>query len=434
MPLPPLVGGFPPPGEMAPGLVFHPCEYRLGNRLFPQLPGVPHMKTAFPFRSATRQALACAALGAALAGIGAAHAGNKPYSYFVTGNADAPVVVSAPSAPSFVLMGGGPDVDAAFRWMIARAGITPGSGGRFVIIRATGTDAYDPYIFYSDAASTTSNTPADGWVGGAALGLSSVETLVIPSVSAANDDVVNSIVGRANAVFIAGGDQSDYIRFWKGTRLEATLNRLMAQNVPLGGTSAGLAVLGQFDYAALNGSVTSSQALSDPFNKTMTLDPNPLSGPGFIAPPALADTITDSHLDSRDRMGRLVAFTARLVAQSGSTGCPGGVLPAGSAGNAARGIGIDVETALLVQGNGPGGAVTAQRVTNPSTTTESAVYFVRPSVAPSTCAAKKPLAMYSVDIRKLADSKAVFNLSEWAGLPTYKTVDAVAGQLGASPY
>jgi hypothetical protein len=42
--------------------------------------------------------------------------------------------------------------------------------------------------------------------------------------------------------------------------------------------------------------------------------------------------------------------------------------------------------------------------------------------------------MYSVDIRKLADSKAVFNLSEWAGLPTYKTVDAVAGQLGASPY
>jgi len=381
-----------------------------------------------------RHASACAMLGIALAGASAAQAGNKPYSYYVTGNANAPVSVPAPSAPSFVLMGGGPDVDGAFRWMIERAGIKPGSGGRVVIIRATGTDAYDPYIYYSDAASTTSSTAADGWVGGAALGVSSVETLVIPSVSAANDDFVNSVVGRANAVFIAGGDQSDYIRFWKGTKLEATLNRLMAQNVPLGGTSAGLAVLGQFDYAALNGSVTTSQALSDPFNKYMTLDPSPLAGRGFITPAALAYTITDTHLDTRDRMGRLVSFTARLVAQSGNTGCAGGILPAGSAGNAARGIGVDVETALLVQGNANGGPVTARRITNPSTTTESAVYFVRPSVAPSSCAAKTPLAMYSVEIRKLANSNATFNLSDWSGLPIYKTVDAVAGQLSSSPY
>jgi cyanophycinase-like exopeptidase len=385
------------------------------------------------FRLQAEYAIACAALGIAFAGVNAAQAGNKPYSYYVTGNANAPVAVSTPATPSFVLMGGGPDVDGAFRWMIDRAGIKAGSGGRFVIIRATGTDAYDPYIYYSDAASTTSSTVADGWVGGAALGLSSVETLVIPSVSAANDSFVNNIVGRANAVFIAGGDQSDYIRFWKGTKLEATLNRLMAQNVPLGGTSAGLAVLGQFDYAALNGSVTTNQALSDPFNKYMALDPDPLSGPGFIAPPALAYTITDAHLDSRDRMGRLVAFTARLIAPSGSTGCPGGILPAGGSSNAARGIGIDVETALLVQGHGQGSSVTAKRITNPLTKTESAVYFVRPSVAASTCAAAKPLAMYSVEIKKLADSNTVFNLSEWSGLPTYKTVDAVAGRLSPWP-
>jgi cyanophycinase-like exopeptidase len=390
------------------------------------------------FLKPLKRSLACAGLGLALAGIsGIADAGGKPYSYFVTGNADAPVQTSAPATPSYVLMGGGPDVDEAFRWMISRAGIKPGSGGRFVVIRATGTDAYDPYIFYSDAASTTSPKAADGWVGGASLGLSSVETLVIPSVDAANDAFVNGIVGRANAVFIAGGDQSDYIRFWKGTRLEATLNRLMTQNVPVGGTSAGLAVLGQFDFAALNGSVTSGQALADPFNKYMTLDPDPLSGPGFIAPPALADTITDSHLDSRDRMGRLIAFSARLIARNRDTGCAGGVLPAGGSPNAARAIGIDVETALLVQGNGQGGAVTARRVTNPpspSTSGDSAVYFVRPSVAPSVCAAKTPLTMYAVDVRKLADSNTVFNLSEWSGLPIYRTVDATAGQLSVSPY
>ncbi|MFD2270831.1 cyanophycinase [Undibacterium arcticum] len=174
-------------------------------------------------------------------------------------------------------MGGGPDVDEAFRWMITRAGIKSGTGGRFVVIRATGTDAYDPYIYYSDAALTTSATIADQWVGGASLGLTSVETLVIPSVIAANDAFVNSVVSKAHAVFIAGGDQSDYINYWKGTRLDQTLQALMRNNVPIGGTSAGLAVLGQFDYAALKGTVTSTQALSNPYNKYMTLDPSPLS-------------------------------------------------------------------------------------------------------------------------------------------------------------
>jgi cyanophycinase-like exopeptidase len=355
------------------------------------------------------------------------------YGYFATGNPDA--TVSAPSmlsAPSFVLMGGGPDVDEAFRWMISRAGITPKTGGRFVVIRATGTEAYNPYIYYSNGASSISSPPAELWVGGAALGLSSVETLVIPSIEAANDEKVNAIVGRANAVFIAGGDQADYIRYWKGTRLDATLKDLMARNIPLGGTSAGLAVLGQFDYAALNGTVTSRQALSNPYNKYMTLDPSPLATTGgFIAPPALANLITDSHLDTRDRMGRLFAFVARLVRRDGSTGCGGGILPAGGATGTARGIGIGVETALLVQGERAG--VTARRVTNPSTTTESAVYFVRPLNPPTACIDGKPLTMTTVEVQKLADSGTVFNLGEWSGLKP-RTFDAVSGELTASPY
>lgn len=383
--------------------------------------------------------IATAGLALLLAASPAAMAGaNKPgstasYSYFVTGNPDA--VVTAPStlnASSFVLMGGGPDVDEAFQWMIQRAGITPKTGGRFVVIRATGTEAYNPYIYYSNAASSTSSPPAELWVGGAALGLSSVETLVIPSVAAANDDRVNAIVGRANAVFIAGGDQADYIRYWKGTKLDATLKSLMAKNIPLGGTSAGLAVLGQFDYAALNGTVTSKQALSNPYNKYMTLDPAPLAlSGGFLAPPALANLITDSHLDTRDRMGRLFAFVARLVRPDGGTGCSGGILPAGGGTASARGIGIGVETALLVQGDRAG--VTARRVTNPSTETESAVYFVRPLNPPTACIDGKPLTMTTVEVQKLADSNTEFNLREWTGL-TPRTFDAVSGELTAWPY
>jgi len=363
------------------------------------------------------------------------------YSYDAVGDVNA--AVNAPASrltPSFVLMGGGPDVDAAFRWLIQRAGIAPGTGGRFVVIRASGTDAYNPYIFYSDETLSTSGTVADQWVGGASLGLTSVETLVIPSVKAANSAAVNAIVAKANVVFIAGGDQSQYIRFWKGTALEQTLKGLMQRNVPVGGTSAGLAVLGQFDYSALYNSATSEKAMLDPYYKDITFDPSPLSlSGGFIAPPALESLILDSHFDSRDRMGRLVTFISRIVAPAitsgGTYGCSGGVLPASSSGNkTARGIGIGVETALLVQGNGDGHPVTATRVTNPSTTTESAIYFVRPSVPPTVCKPLTPLSIATVEIRKLADSKTVFNLTEWTGIPPYRYIDVNSGILSPADW
>jgi cyanophycinase-like exopeptidase len=363
-----------------------------------------------------------------MATFGLANAG-KPFDYFVTGNAQAPVAsVTPPTTPSFVLMGGGPDVDEAFRWMISRAGIQPGTGGRFVVIRAKGTEAYDPYIYYSDANASVSGAIADQWVGGASLGLTSVETVVIPSVSAANDDFVNAVVSKAHAVFIAGGDQSDYIKYWKGTKLDQTLRGLMAQNIPMGGTSAGLAVLGQFDFAALRGTVTSTQALANPYNKYMTLDPSPLSlTGGFLAPPALANMVLDSHVDSRDRMGRLIAFVARTVAPVGTTGCPGGILT-----TTARGIGVSVETALLVRGDS-NQRFTAQRVTNPSTTSESAVYFVRPLNPPTVCSSGEALTMTTVEVKKLAESNTIFDLSTWSGLTGY-TVDVISGELTSSPY
>jgi len=65
---------------------------------------------------------------------------DKGYSYFCVGNCKASV---APEGlPGLVLMGGGTDVDAAFKWMVAKA-----QGGDFVVLRSTGTDAYNEYIF-----------------------------------------------------------------------------------------------------------------------------------------------------------------------------------------------------------------------------------------------------------------------------------------------
>ncbi len=61
------------------------------------------------------------------------------YSYFVVGNA---ADVVTPTSGLLVLQGGGTDVDENFVRMGARSG-----GGDFVVIHASGTDAYNPYIY-----------------------------------------------------------------------------------------------------------------------------------------------------------------------------------------------------------------------------------------------------------------------------------------------
>jgi len=183
-----------------------------------------------------------------------------------------------------VLMGGGTDVDAAFKWMIERSG-----GGDVVVLRATGTDAYNPYI--------------NG------LGsVNSVETLLINSKELANNDTVAYIIRNAEMVFIAGGDQSDYMKYWKGTKTETALNYLLNdKKVPVGGTSAGCAILGGFYYSGETGGVTSAQALANPYDTNVTLYNN-----DFLKAPFLQNVITDQHYLTRDRDGRSAVFLGRI--------------------------------------------------------------------------------------------------------------------------
>ena len=309
---------------------------------------------------------------------GASHTAlaGKPYQHFLTGDGGN-AVLPKPAFPSLVLMGGGPDVDAAFKWMIQKSG-----GGNFVVIRATGTDAYNPYIYDMG-------------------GVRSVETLIIPSRTAASDPFVLERVRNAEAVFIAGGDQSDYMRYWKDTPLDTALQELANRNIPIGGTSAGLAVLGQFIYTGENQSVTSPEALANPYNKNVTL------GRDFLTLPTMGRVITDSHLDTRDRIGRLVAFLGRIV-QDGWSGT-------------ARGLGVDVETALLVE-NGQ-----AQRVGLGS------VYFLQTVGLPQVCAPKTPLTYRNVGVQRLSGS-GTFDLNNWAGYgsTTNYAISAVQGVLSST--
>jgi cyanophycinase len=311
-------------------------------------------------------------------------AAKKPtWSYFRVGNsAD---VAPAPQ-PGVVLMGGSTDVDAAFPWLCQRSG-----NGDLLVIRATGTDAYNPYI--------AELCPAEN----------SVATLIIPDLASANDPAVAEILSRAEAVWIAGGDQSNYIKFWTGTPVQATLNALIASGVPVGGTSAGLNVLTQFVYSALAPKgVTSSQALADPFNRYMSLARD------FVQLPVLAGVIGDPHFGARDRMGRDLAFLCRIAVNGWSS--------------APRGIAVDEQTALLVEPSGSSSVVGSGNV-----------YFLRAPGLPQTCAAKTPLTYRNIAVDRIRAGDG-FDLAAWqrSGGSGY-TVSAEAGVLtstqpGGSPY
>ena len=379
--------------------------------------------------------------GVSLSAIAAQPTAGKSYSYSYLGDPAANVsampvsCASGGCTPSIALVGGGYDVGEAFRWMIAQAGVKPASGtkpgtnGRFVIIRATGTDAYNPYV-YSNLGQVDTTTPKDyEMVGGKDLGLTSVESLIIPSRAAAQDQFVINTIKNASAIFIAGGDQADYYNYWQDTPLTDALKLAVSKGIPVGGTSAGTAMLGQYAFAALNGAITSTQALSDPFSKAVTIDPLNTTSKSFVQKgsfmdiPSLSKVITDPHFNTRDRLGRLFSFVSRIEA-----GCANGVENVGSV----TGIGIDEETALLI--SGPSGNVKAEMVVNPYNpenataqyTGQNSAYFVKSMTSPSACAARKPLVSNSgIRVFRMAAQPAMPSLSQTATQYSFKVQASV---------
>lgn len=300
----------------------------------------------------------------------------KKYSYFRIGNASD---ISATTTPGTVLMGGGTDVDTAFQWMCGRSG-----NGDFLVIRATGTDAYNPYI--------QQLCPNEN----------SVATLIIPNASAANDSFVMSTIQQAEAIWIAGGDQSNYINFWQGTPVQSALNAAIAHGVPIGGTSAGMNVLSQFVYTALRSQgATSSQSLADPYNRYITL------GENFVNISILQGLIDDPHFVTRDRMGRDLAFLCQIY-NNGWSGAP-------------RDIAIDEQTALLLDSVGQGTVVG-----------NSTVYFIQAPGAPQVCQAKTPLTYQNIAVYRIS-AGGTFNVATWTGTGgTSYTISANVGVLSST--
>jgi Cyanophycinase and related exopeptidases len=303
------------------------------------------------------------------------------YQYSVVGN---PADVVTATSGLLVLQGGGTDVDENFVRMGARAG-----GGDFVVIRASGTDAYNPYIY--DLCSCDS-----------------VATIVFKNRNASFNQFVIDTIRNAEALFIAGGDQSDYVQLWKGTPIEDAMHHVAAKPAPVGGTSAGMAIMSEFLYSAMsNSSLTSAEALADPFHRDMTLDRD------FLVLPQLGGLITDQHLIERDRMGRTVAFLARLVRD--------GWTPQ------ARAIAADRETALHVDPS----TGAAQVFTTPDHPTPF-VYFLTTPGTPELCEPGLPLTYRNVAVYRIGPGNS-FDLSRWRGTGGIAyTLSAEAGVLTSS--
>ena len=133
------------------------------------------------------------------------------------------------------------------RWFLERSG-----GGDVVVLDAYGRDDYGPYI-YSDLG-----------------GVDSVQSFVFKQRSASWDPFVLEALSKAEAIFIDGGNQWNYVSLWRDTPVEDAVN-LAALTKPVGGISAGLAVQGEFCYAAQLGTIRSDQALKNPFHSHVTL-------------------------------------------------------------------------------------------------------------------------------------------------------------------
>jgi cyanophycinase len=301
---------------------------------------------------------------------------------YLTGNA-ADVVVPL-AGPAHDFGGGGTDVDAALQWIIdqVRGCTSCATKIDVVILRSSGADGYNDYIY-------------------AMNGVDSVETLVITSAKDSNTAAVETTVKNAEVVFFAGGDQCDYVKYFKGTKVETAVESVYARGGGVGGTSAGVAIQGDFTYDACTGSAVSSDALANPYHRSISFTYD------FFHWANMGGTLTDDHFVTRDRMGRTLAFLARQI-QDGKAA-------------SALGVALDEATSLEVDKNG--------RATVVGTGT---AYFILADHAPTVCRAGTPLTYSGFKIWKVLPG-GTFDLRNRPASGYYlRSVNA--GVIDANPY
>jgi cyanophycinase len=295
-----------------------------------------------------------------LASLTLALAAPAKWKYFRAGNsADS----TATPRPGFALMGGGEHLEAAYRFLCERA-----NNGDFLVLRADTEDDYAQQVNKEIAAVCPLNSAA---------------TIVFSDREDSDDPKLIAIIQQAEAILFAGGDQANYVRFWQDTPVQDALNRHIAAGKPIGGSSAGLAILGEFSFASIIDTIHSPDALSDPYGNKVTLSRD------FLRIPLLVRTITDTHFSKRDRLGRLLVFLARILQDGWAA--------------QVRAIGVDENAAVLLEPDGAASVVGA-----------GAAYFLEARTPPETCRRKTPLRFSGISVHR-APIGSSFNVKTWKG-------------------
>jgi cyanophycinase len=299
---------------------------------------------------------------------------NVPGTLYVAGDA---ADIRTTTQPGLALVGGGSRSNEAYAWLIGRSG-----GGDFVLLTTTDyTDSEDEQ-FYREMR---------------ALGpFDSLATLTVNSRDKADSDLAVQTVRNAELLFIDGGDQRQYYDFWHGTRLEEAIRVLLTdKRIPVGGTSAGMAVLAGWAYLPIHAGATSAEALADPYDART----EEVRG-DFLAPALMEGILTDTHWSERNRCGRTVAFLARLIQDGRSDAAQ------------ARAVACDEGTAVCIDGEGKA------RVFGILNRNDFA-YFIRGRTAPDRCRAGETLdwrnGVSAYRVRGTPDGANVFDLSAWSG-------------------
>ncbi|MGB1040649.1 MAG: T9SS type A sorting domain-containing protein [Flavobacteriales bacterium] len=247
------------------------------------------------------------------------------------------------------LMGGATDNDEAIKWLLKKA-----NGGDVLVLRTSGSNGYNNYMYSSLGVS-----------------VNSVETIVFNNRTASYDNYIQQKINQAEAIWIAGGNQWNYVSYWRNSPVDSLINKaIKTRNIAIGGTSAGMAILGGLYFTAQNGTVTSSSALSNPFNSKVTVD-----SASFISNKYLSHIITDTHYDDPDRKGRHVVFLSRILIDYGIK---------------AKGIACDEYTAVCLDTNG----IAVVYGNHP--TYDDNAYFIQTncelsSITPENCTSGNPL-------------------------------------------
>ncbi|MDH6059380.1 Type 1 glutamine amidotransferase-like domain-containing protein [Chrysosporum bergii ANA360D] len=290
------------------------------------------------------------------------------------------------AGPVHILGGGGPDVEDAIQWMInqVRGSTSYSTKINVVILRTYGSDDYNRLIYDMQ-------------------GVNYVETLIISNRQDANKPEIVEKVRNAGVIFFAGGDQCQYIRNWKNTKLQTAIESVYANGGGIGGTSAGAMIQSDYIYdacAASEEGIETREALEDPY-QDITFTYN------FFPWGHLRGTIIDTHFDRRKRMGRIMAFIARQI-QDGVS-------------KSVLGIAISEETSIIVDKFGMAKIMG-----------RGAAYFVLGDHPPEVCKPRTPLTYYDYKIWRVPRGDT-FNLKN---LPTrgYYFRSVKGGRFSSDPY